>query len=338
MSSLSQFALACNSIMLKEVLAVMFENDTYHDFNLVMDMHTKLNDLGMRITQRAELILDVEQQGYSAEIFEFVKLLKVLQETDNAKARVSSHKLGLKVTNLDLLGLIEDEELFGKLVDDDAIRVCLLLAIEDSSVNLDLTPTISEQQTVWYMAFRKFFMSYIPRTPPTTYTDLFDDYIKKLSASRKRGKIDTRDLPIIRRFLVVNKRAYLCSGCWEELNEEFNELHETNLFFNGPDYLIQEESRLKQEEEEMCHLEEHKMMEALFLKTLQQEENTFAMAEKDRPLNSLNDQDMNIFLKDVTTCVEDLSRYNRETDRVHLSDGFDIFLGQQGPLRCSFPW
>ncbi|GKC91890.1 hypothetical protein Tco_1157332 [Tanacetum coccineum] len=73
MSTLSQFALACNSIVLKEVLAVMFENDNEHDFNLVIDMHTKLNDLGMRIRQRSELILDVEKQD--------------LQETDNAKAR-----------------------------------------------------------------------------------------------------------------------------------------------------------------------------------------------------------------------------------------------------------
>ncbi|GKA92494.1 phospholipase-like protein [Tanacetum coccineum] len=180
-------------------------------------------------------------------------------------------------------------------------------------------------------------------------------------------------------FLVVNERAYLCSGCWEELNEEFNELFETKFCVSGPamidldsdedlvkEYLIQEESRLKQEEEERCRLEEHKMMKALFLKTLQEEVqrrdekekmlnngkrtqrssafsayywgNTFAMAEKDRPLNTLNDQDMNLFLKDVTPWVEDLSRYNRDTDRVHLTDAFDIFLGRQGPLRCRFPW
>ncbi|GJV23420.1 hypothetical protein Tco_1376115 [Tanacetum coccineum] len=106
----------------------------------------------------------------------------------------------------------------------------------------------------------------------------------------------------------------------------------------------------------MCRLEEHKRMEALFLKTLQEEisngkrtqrssaflayywGNTFDMAEKDRPLNSLNDQDMNLFLKDVTPWVEDLSRYNRATDKVHLTYAFDIFLGRQGPLRCRFPW
>nr|GEV21737.1 hypothetical protein [Tanacetum cinerariifolium] len=507
MSILSQFALACNSIVLKEVLVVMFENDNDHDFNLVIDMHAKLNDLGMRIRQRAELILDVEKQGYSAEVFETVKLLKDLQETDNAKARkklfrkscfgkwldisfydneqhsidyilqkqvfvddahydmpliynvecwflhfkrpefslitrlhfrsysfrkfksgdvtfvsrVLRHKLGLKVT-------LEVIFIGKKLVDevpDTLMRLVENLVVwndfrwgsliwwnrepeitpnglawsrkqlfkrSDNSllfgkVNLDLTPTISEQQTFWYMAFRKFYMSYIPRSPSTTYTDLFDDYMKTLSSSRKRGKIDTRDLLIIRRcdttsveeirlkdgvIAKLNSRVFKLEDIIkEELNEEFNELCETKFCVNGPsmidldsdedlvmEYLIQEESRLKQEEKEMCRLEELKMMKALFLKTLQEgvqrrdekekmlkyeEEkkkrihelmnsgNTFAMAEKNRPLNTLNDQDMNLFLKDVTPWVKAI-------DRVHLSDVFDIFLCRQGPLRCRFPW
>ncbi|GKD46973.1 hypothetical protein Tco_1271618, partial [Tanacetum coccineum] len=55
--------------------------------------------------------------------------------------------------------------------------------------------------------------------------------------------------------------------------------------------------------------------------------NTFAMVEKNRPLNTLNEQDMNLFLKDVTPWVEDLSCYNRATDKVHLTYTFDIFLG-----------
>ncbi|GJV86274.1 hypothetical protein Tco_1530212 [Tanacetum coccineum] len=315
-------------------------------------------------------------------------------------SRVLPYKLGLKVSNLDLLGLIEDEELFGKLVDDDAVRVCLLLALEvifigkklvdevpdtlmclvenlvvwndfrwgeyiwrhlydqimnvvnknkwehlkglskswnyvptytlfgfvwsfkiwilesfegsliwwnrdpeiiprglawsrkqlfkrsdysllfgkDSRVNLDLTPMISEQQTFWYMAFRKFYMSYIPRSPPTTYTDLFDDYMKKLSSSRKRGKINTRDLPIIHRCDTTSvEEIRLKDGVIAKLNSRVFKLDAIIKVLgrerNGVslEYLIQEESRLKQEEEEMCRLEEHKMMKALFLKTLQEE-------------------------------------------------------------------
>nr|GEV62144.1 phospholipase-like protein [Tanacetum cinerariifolium] len=127
-----------------------------------------------------------------------------------------------------------------------------------------------------------------------------------------------------------------------------------------------EELRLELEEEEMCHLEEYKMMEVLFLSSLKEDVrkrekkdakitngkrsqrpgafssyywgDTFVKAENDRPFNGLNDQDMTQFLKDVMLWVEDLSRYNKATDIVHLIDAFDIFLGRPGPLCCKFPW
>nr|GFA41419.1 hypothetical protein [Tanacetum cinerariifolium] len=145
-------------------------------------------------------------------------------------------------------------------------------------VNLDVTPMISVQQTVWYMAFRKFYMSYIPRTPPTTYTDLFYDYLKKLSSLRKRGKIDTRDLLIIRRCDTTSvEEIRLKDSVIAKLKSWVFKL-EIIIKILGRErkgvsleYLIQEQSRLKQEEEERCRLEEHKMMEALFLKTLQEE-------------------------------------------------------------------
>ncbi|GJS09160.1 phospholipase-like protein [Tanacetum coccineum] len=302
MSTLSQFALACNSIVLKEVLVMMFENDNEHDFNLVIDMHTKFNDLGMRIRQRADLILDVEKKGYSAEVFESMKLLKDLQETDNAKAR----------------------------------------------------------------------------TPPTTYTDLFDDYIKKLSASLKRGKIDTRDLPVIRRcdttsveeirlkddvIAKLNSRVFKLEAIIKVHGRERKgvSLGPAMIDLDSDDDLVKE-VQMRDEKEKMLKYEEdkkkrrYKLMNSdhwkLYVSKISNRKrtqrssafsayywgNTFAMAEKDRPLNSLNDQDMNLFLKDVTPWVEDLSRYNRATDRVHLTDTFDIFLGWQGPLRCRFPW
>ncbi|GJS08555.1 phospholipase-like protein [Tanacetum coccineum] len=44
--------------------------------------------------------------------------------------RVFPNKIGFSITNLDIIGVIEDEEMFGKLSDDDAIRLCLLLALE----------------------------------------------------------------------------------------------------------------------------------------------------------------------------------------------------------------
>nr|GEW82663.1 phospholipase-like protein [Tanacetum cinerariifolium] len=44
--------------------------------------------------------------------------------------RVFPNKIGFSITNLDIIGVSEDEEIFGKLYDDDAIRLCLLLALE----------------------------------------------------------------------------------------------------------------------------------------------------------------------------------------------------------------
>ncbi|GKC79924.1 phospholipase-like protein [Tanacetum coccineum] len=43
--------------------------------------------------------------------------------------RVFSHKLGLSVTNLDVIGVIEDEETFQKLCDEDFIRLCIVLCL-----------------------------------------------------------------------------------------------------------------------------------------------------------------------------------------------------------------
>ena len=36
----------------------------------------------------------------------------------------------MKVSNLDILSVIEDEELFSKLSDNDAVRLCLILLLE----------------------------------------------------------------------------------------------------------------------------------------------------------------------------------------------------------------
>ncbi|GKB97481.1 hypothetical protein Tco_0983618 [Tanacetum coccineum] len=44
--------------------------------------------------------------------------------------RVFSHKVGLVVPILDVLGVIEDEVMFGILCDGDSVRLCLILALE----------------------------------------------------------------------------------------------------------------------------------------------------------------------------------------------------------------
>ncbi|GJU34695.1 phospholipase-like protein [Tanacetum coccineum] len=44
--------------------------------------------------------------------------------------RVFLNKVGLVVTNLDVLGVIKDEVMFGNLCDEDSVRLCLILALE----------------------------------------------------------------------------------------------------------------------------------------------------------------------------------------------------------------
>ncbi|GKE26247.1 phospholipase-like protein, partial [Tanacetum coccineum] len=44
--------------------------------------------------------------------------------------KVFPHKLGLSVTILDVIGVIEDEEKFGNLDDEDSIRLWLILALD----------------------------------------------------------------------------------------------------------------------------------------------------------------------------------------------------------------
>ncbi|GJU93820.1 phospholipase-like protein [Tanacetum coccineum] len=45
--------------------------------------------------------------------------------------RVFPNNIGFSITNLDIIGVIEDEEIFGRVSDDDAIRLFLLLALEN---------------------------------------------------------------------------------------------------------------------------------------------------------------------------------------------------------------
>ncbi|GJU76682.1 hypothetical protein Tco_1273752 [Tanacetum coccineum] len=58
--------------------------------------------------------------------------------------RVFPHKLGLSVTNLHVIGVIEDEETFRKLCDQDSIRHCLLLSFK--AMRLEQEKNIIEEQ------------------------------------------------------------------------------------------------------------------------------------------------------------------------------------------------
>ncbi|GJW85181.1 hypothetical protein Tco_0158326 [Tanacetum coccineum] len=303
-------------------------------------------------------------------------------------SRVLPHKLGLKVTNLDLLGVIKDEELFGKLVDDDAIRVCLLLALEVIFMGKKLVDEVPDTLMRLVENLKVF------RWGEYIWRHLYDQILNLVNKNKWEH---LHGLSKFKNYVPT----YTFSGfvwSFKVLGRERKGVLLTAFIDNRPakngldydddlvkDYLIQEDCRVIQEEEERCRLEDLKMKEALFLSSLKEEVrvreeifllkfeedkkkrrhdlmnsdhwkvsnskftngkrsqwsgafsayywgDTFVNVEKDRPLNALNDQDMTQFLKD------DLSRYNKAPDRVHLTDAFDIFLGRQGPLRARFPW
>ncbi|GJY50077.1 hypothetical protein Tco_0440033 [Tanacetum coccineum] len=68
---------------------------------------------------------------------------------------------------------------------------------KDSKPIYDLRPAITEMRSDWYKPFLNFFLHYIPRTPIIRATSICDDYLQKLFAARKCGKIDWKYLPIV---------------------------------------------------------------------------------------------------------------------------------------------
>ncbi|GJZ75722.1 hypothetical protein Tco_0640187 [Tanacetum coccineum] len=154
MANLLELSTIANSSDLKDMMVVIFESENQKDFILTNNMNIVAETLVTRVRERSQLIGELDNCLGSTVAFESAKLLREINEADLAKARafmtaisleqlvsaaigdlkfrdrVFPHKVGLTITSLDLLGVIEDEEYFSKLCDVDAIRVCLLLCLE----------------------------------------------------------------------------------------------------------------------------------------------------------------------------------------------------------------
>ncbi|GJY76964.1 hypothetical protein Tco_0482080 [Tanacetum coccineum] len=134
---------------LKDMMVVLFESENEKDLMTANSMTIKAEYLATRIRERDLLIGELDNCLGSITAYESSKLLREMNDADLPKARfgevsfscyskgdmkfrdrVFPHMVGLTITSLDLLGVIEDEEYFSKLCDAVAIRVYLLLCLE----------------------------------------------------------------------------------------------------------------------------------------------------------------------------------------------------------------
>ncbi|GJZ77083.1 hypothetical protein Tco_0641755 [Tanacetum coccineum] len=87
MSILSQLAYATNSISIRDMLVMWFENEKAKDINLVVHLETLAQEVKGRVKEKGELILELKTLTWSLEAFESVKLLTQFQKADMVKQR-----------------------------------------------------------------------------------------------------------------------------------------------------------------------------------------------------------------------------------------------------------
>ncbi|GKC07072.1 hypothetical protein Tco_0998682, partial [Tanacetum coccineum] len=154
MSTLLELSSIAKSIDLKDMMVVLFEIENGKDLITANNMNIIAEYLATHVRESDLLIGELDNCLGSTTTYESSKLLREKNDADLAKARcleqlvlaakgdmkfrdrVFPHRVGLTITSLDLLGVIEDEEYFSKLCDADAIRVCLLLCLEDEIMNV----------------------------------------------------------------------------------------------------------------------------------------------------------------------------------------------------------
>nr|GEU49598.1 phospholipase-like protein [Tanacetum cinerariifolium] len=263
------------------MLSVYFDKENSKDFKQINEMQNMAQELCNRVKERGDLINMLLDFNFSQDAFESLKLLKELQEHEMAKTRVLPKKVGDKVTNLELLGVIEDEE--------------LMESCEESILWWNKQPNVISRGVAW--SRKNMFTR-------SDYSFCFGK--ESMLKSDMTATISEVQSDCLSEELCV------------ELNMELNELIVAPLFGIGgsrsdqysdddviKEYQIQEETRLRVEQEEIWCLQEQKMMEEVFVNRAE---------------------------------GGNLSRPNKATDRVHLTYAFDVYLGQRGLLRCRFPW
>ncbi|GJV24201.1 phospholipase-like protein [Tanacetum coccineum] len=244
--------------------------------------------------------------------------------------RVFPNKIGFSITNLDIIGVIEDEEMFGKLSDDDAICLCLLLALEVIfmerllTFNVDDTLfTLVENIEAWNsfpwgehlwchlyneiknLKERHGDEHYYGAPPIKEHHGLFETYLSKLEKARKRGKTG---------FMVSS-----IGGTTDNIVRKkwLNDLviMELNFCLFKLETIIQV----------LAHERSDRQAKLKFT-------DEFSSMTSDL-CDSLN----NMFadLIEPADLDEDIAQ---SIDTVWLSDDIERFLRQSGQIKCKFPW
>ncbi|GKC49190.1 phospholipase-like protein [Tanacetum coccineum] len=173
--------------------------------------------------------------------------------------RVFLHKVGLVVTILDVLGVIEDEVMFGNLCNEDSVRRCLILALEVIFMGSLLTCPMDdslfgsvENLEAWNVfPWGEHVLALERNDKLGRFEDLSrlrGDFVESLNILFQE-LVDPHDsVEDIANEYLVDEELKLC-------------LEEEERIRSEQEKRIQQEKRLRLEEEEMLRLEEEKMLQ-----------------------------------------------------------------------------
>nr|GEX00528.1 phospholipase-like protein [Tanacetum cinerariifolium] len=403
MSTLLELSSIAKSNDLKDMVVVLFESENEKDLMTANSMNIIAEYLATRVRERDLLIGELDICLGSTTAYESSKLLREKNDAGLAKARdrVSPHRVGLTITILDLLGVINDEEYFSKLCDVDAIRVCLLLCLDvifmgrllvtgvddilmglvdsleswnafpwgehiwmhlydeiinDSNPIFDLRPTLAEYKSEWWTSTNDFLQVYVPRNP-IRKPDIFNAYLQKVSAGRKRNRlcrlISTLNTNVPRSNISSVKDSIikeLTSRIFklEAIIQAFLEMFESSIIDSvgtpldantqeevDEERLNEEEIRVRLEEQKRLRLEEDRVLEVK------------KKWEEDYMKRSYAFMNYDHMKQAMTPCApKKRSHYVavrrivglNATDNIWISEDLDIYLGKPGHLRCKFSW
>nr|GEU50789.1 retrovirus-related Pol polyprotein from transposon TNT 1-94 [Tanacetum cinerariifolium] len=222
-------------------------DDQYHDMPFIYYMEGHKLYFGHR---EFSLFTDFRFRTVSFDLHSFGELK--FQNT------VFPNKIGFSITNLDIIGVSEDEEIFGKLSDDDAIRLYVLLALEV------LSHKRSDRQ-----AKLKFTGEFLSMTSDlcNSLNSMFADLIEPANPDEDIAQVMLLNVNIKLLFRITYlDLLYFCiiglsSRRGIEIvfeGEEKKRCEHQKLIVDENKIRLDEEKRLRLEEENMLQLEQQK--------------------------------------------------------------------------------